>query len=67
MTLVTIQDQIDYLLAHGWRQRIRKNGSASGTEWVSPAGGIYRGPHGAYKAAAAAVEADRGDEVRTSA
>ena len=63
MTIVTIQDQIDYLLAHGWRQRIRKTGSLASTEWVSPTGGIYRGPHGAYKAA---VEVDRG-EVRTSA
>lgn len=48
LTDPTIEQQISFLLSHSWKRRHRKSGHESDTEWVSPTGGIYRGPHGAY-------------------
>lgn len=37
----SIEDQIAYLLANGWEK-------ISPTIWASPAGRLFRGPHGAW-------------------
>jgi hypothetical protein len=62
LTDPTIEQQISFLLSHGWKRRPRKSGHESATEWVSPTGGIYRGPHFAYVWALLAGRVD--DSVR---
>ncbi len=46
----------EYLRSHGWKPYQRKPGFESLRMWVSPTGGIYRGPYGAFLAAKAIEE-----------
>ena len=43
MTMPTLEEQIKELLAAGWK-RVRWN------IWKSPAGNLFLGPHGAWRA-----------------